>query len=51
MGGIDETGLLEENQIYIQVSQLDKENNKPAYEVITGEVMVTKHPGECKLKP
>lgn len=44
MGGIDETGLLEENQIFIQVSKHTKENNKPAYEVITGRVMVAKHP-------
>ncbi|KAL3905877.1 MAG: hypothetical protein SGILL_009501, partial [Bacillariaceae sp.] len=45
MGGLDETGLLEEGEVFVQVSKRDPENpSRLIHRIITGFVMVTKHP-------
>ena len=44
IGGIDELGLVPENCCYLQVPIRDGGQNKEEYTVVTGRVMVTKHP-------
>jgi RNA-dependent RNA polymerase len=45
MGGLDETGLLKDGEVFVQVSKWDPSNpGKLVHKIITGLVMVTKHP-------
>ena len=45
MGGLDETGLLKENEVFVQVSKRDPHNpSRLVHEVVTGTMLVTKHP-------
>ncbi|KAL3913797.1 MAG: hypothetical protein SGILL_006353 [Bacillariaceae sp.] len=45
IGGLDETGLLKEGEVFVQVSRRDPHNQgRLVHEIVTGAVLVTKHP-------
>lgn len=45
IGGIDETGLLREGEVFIQVCRSDvPDGNHPGFSPLVGPVLVTKHP-------